>query len=150
VIRIYVAGSSSERVRARSAMALVSQSASHSLTHDWLEVVESSKPDHELTRDEACKAALADLGGLRYAHTLWFLLPQTPSTGAWFELGYFARRLCEPMDSTDPTSAARRHRLVISGPGNDSIFVAWLRSIGAERYDSDYEAALALELMEAL
>jgi hypothetical protein len=146
VINVYVAGSSQERLRARNAMDLVSKSPGHSLTHDWLAVMEASKPDCELSVSELEAAAVDDLNGIYQASVFWFLLPGVPSAGAWFELGYFARRWCGPCDWVDDEGNQRRDRLIISGPGSDSVFIAWLRSIGAERYETDEEAANALKL----
>jgi hypothetical protein len=134
VISVYVAGSSQERLRARNAMDLVKKSSAYSLTHDWLAVMEASKPDCELSASELEAAAIDDVNGICQASVFWFLLPYGPSAGAWFELGYFARK------------GHTEDRLIISGPGRDSAFVAWLRSIGAERYETDEEAAKALKL----
>ncbi len=136
-LSVYVAGSSNERPRVRHAMDLVKKSSAYSLTHDWLAVMEASKPDYELSASELEAAAIDDVNGIYQASVFWFLLPYGPSAGAWFELGYFARMF---------RYAGLKHRLIISGSGLDSVFVAWLRSIGAERYETDEEAVNALQL----
>jgi hypothetical protein len=87
-MKIYVAGSSRELQRAQHAMTLV-RNFGHVLAHDWVaEIQEAGEPNPVAADLEQRKAwARMDLERVAASDWLWFLVPQTPSTGAWVELG---------------------------------------------------------------
>lgn len=90
-LRVYVAGSSKERERVEWAMGVVRESGAE-LTHDWLAVMDAAGPDELCDHRTLRAAAQDDIKGIDAADVVWFLVPKTPSTGAWFEVGYaFAR-----------------------------------------------------------
>jgi hypothetical protein len=90
-MKVYIAGSSREIERARSAMAAV-RVMGHIITHDWTADLDAvGRPDHELSREECQPYAIRDLEAVASAEVFLFLHPVTESTGAWTELGYALR-----------------------------------------------------------
>lgn len=91
-VRVYVAGASDELERAQRAIDFI-RSIGWTITHDWVADVrrvrvEGGRADADLTSDEMRELAAADLAAVQGAELVWLLVPNTPSTGAWVELGY--------------------------------------------------------------
>lgn len=86
--RIYIAGSSQEMDRAERMMRLVIHEPSLELASDWVALIRSagsSNPDWTLRRRRySAEFALEAVAG---SDALWLLVPSTPSTGCWVELG---------------------------------------------------------------
>lgn len=87
---VYVAGASSERAaRAKPVIKALSE-AGYSITHDWTEGVDLHGANNEhgtLTAEDLASCAYEDLWGVKAADTFVLLAPESPSTGAWAELG---------------------------------------------------------------
>lgn len=148
--RIYVAGASAELERARAAMARVVE-VGHAITHDWTRAMDDAGPEHLLSNEAKEVHAFIDLEAVNRADVLWFLLPTIPSAGAWFEFGYFAQAIeIERCTLSKLFDGRPRKRIVISGAAaSDHIFVAWAMARGAQRYQTDGEAAVALGLVKS-
>ena len=111
-LRVYVAGSSREMDRARAAMDYVRELGGV-ITFDWVAEIERvGSANDGLTDEQRRSSAAADLEGVEACDVFWLLAPETPSTGAWVELG-IALGLRESI------------RIIVSGPGSKrSIFSA--------------------------
>lgn len=88
--RIYVAASSMEIERAKRCIAWAIEDG-HVVTHDWPSVIEAhgeANPTGEgwdLSRRR--DVARSNVDGVWSANVLWMLAPETPTVGAWVELG---------------------------------------------------------------
>lgn len=124
MIRVYVAGASSESDRARRAVERL-RAAGLEVTCTWLDVV-ASVGDANPTDVSAAQRrswSVVDLAEVVRADVLWFLVPPASiqTRGAWVELGH---------------AYAHNKQIVCSGPDTaQSIFCA----LGAE-FSSDSEA----------
>lgn len=141
-LRVYVAGASREPERVRAVMRELQAAPNVVLTHDWLTEMER-RPEDTMLRHELVEAARRDVCGLMSARVLLFLLPglpwlpralpsprplrSEPSPGAWFELGFFARRWL----------ISDHGHIIVSGPAPDTLFTEWLRDVGADRAPTD-------------
>lgn len=89
-VLVYVAGSSKEIDRVQVAQQAVVD-AGASISFDWTAVVVANMragiTDEMLPPAIKRRHARADLGGIERADVFWLLLPETPSIGAWVELG---------------------------------------------------------------
>jgi hypothetical protein len=120
-LRVYVAGSSAELDRVKTAMDRL-RKAGITVSHDWVACINevgSANPAGATDADRA-QWAWEDLRGVKNADILWVLWPETPSAGACVELGYAIRG---------------GQRIIISGNHKTSIFTT-----SGECYDTDYEA----------
>ena len=90
-MRIYVAASSREADRVRAAQRMLRE-AGHTLTLDWLTIIErvvaTGVRECDLPDHEAIAHALLDLDAIRDADAVWLLAPELPTKGAWVELGF--------------------------------------------------------------
>lgn len=94
-MKIYVAGSSSERARASSFMDHA-RLFGHTVTFDWVRAMRATEDEFadlrewELPEGVRMDAALADLGAVGISDLLVVLVPEfhNPSRGVWVELGY--------------------------------------------------------------
>lgn len=125
-LRVYVAGASREPERVRAVMRELQAAPNVVVTHDWLTEMER-RPEDTMLRHELVEAARADITGLMSARVLLFLLPLEPSPGAWFELGFFARRWL----------INDHGHIIVSGSAPDTLFTEWLRDVGAGRAPTD-------------
>lgn len=125
-LRVYVAGASREPERVRAVMRELQAAPNVVLTHDWLTEMER-RPEDTMLRHELVEAARRDVCGLMSARVLLFLLPAEPSPGAWFELGFFARRWL----------ISDHGHIIVSGPAPATLFTEWLRDVGADRAPTD-------------
>jgi nucleoside 2-deoxyribosyltransferase len=88
-VRVYVAGSSGQIERAKSAIAALRERG-HIVTHDWPVLVErvgSANPPDASSADRT-DWATDDLKGVHDADVFWLLMPSTDGFGAAVELGY--------------------------------------------------------------
>lgn len=88
---VYVAGSSAEIERVERVIARL-RDAGVRITHDWTHDVREVRAaghasDADLSDDDAAQHAIRDLGGAFGARTFLLLAPETPTRGAWVELG---------------------------------------------------------------
>jgi len=128
---IYVAASSRELDLAERCMAELRKHG-WTIAEDWCANMRRvGVPDHELTVEEQRGHARRNTGALRRSDVLWLLVPsrETPSDGAWFELGYV-----QALDDALP----HRRRIVVSG--RPSLFT----SLAHERYATHEEALATL------
>lgn len=90
MLRVYVAGASSEVERAERAIAALRR-AGCVVTHDWTREVRDHRAkkihDAEIGDHECREIAVADLAAVRRSNVLLLLVPEQPSQGAWVELG---------------------------------------------------------------
>lgn len=87
-MKLYLAGSSKERRTIAAYMHELTR-AGHVITHDWVAAMDACPlAEADLDVSDARRYALDDLRGVRAADVVWFLAPETISTGAWVELGY--------------------------------------------------------------
>lgn len=122
-MKIYVAGSSKEASEITSYMAAL-RTAGLTVTYDWtVPVLAATKPDAEMSADEALHHARLDMRGVMQCDALWLLVPATGSTGAWVELG-------------TALGAAKRPFVIVSGDYKRCIFT----SLADERYPTHGEA----------
>lgn len=129
-LRVYVAGASREPERVRAVMRELQAAPNVIVTHDWLTEMER-RPEDTMLRHELVEAARADIRGMLAADVLLFLLPAEPSPGAWFELGFFARRWLMSRDGG---------HIIVSGDAPDTLFTSWLHDVGADRVSPDSRA----------
>ncbi len=87
--RVYVAGSSAQLERVKSAMAALRE-IGHTVTHAWPELVEEVGEANPLDATDAARRMWAadDLRGVYDADVLWLLMPSEGGFGAAVELGY--------------------------------------------------------------
>lgn len=86
-LRVYVAGASAEPDRARWAMDAVRASGAE-VAHDWLAAIEAAgSANGGLAHVVRQRAATECLEAVESSDVLWLLAPETPSAGAWVELG---------------------------------------------------------------
>ncbi len=81
--RIYVAGSSSERLTVVRPMILRLRGVGCVLTHDWTVCPGYDRPG---TQSELREWARGDLLGVQAADIVWVMMPEAPSEGATGEL----------------------------------------------------------------
>jgi hypothetical protein len=118
-LAVYVAASSREMPRARWAMDAL-RAAGVRITCDWVAAIEAAGAANEgLTDEQRRRYASEDLYGLRLADVVWLLAPETPSAGAWVELGY--------------AMAWRHLRIVVSGPSRVRCVFAALADLETDR-----------------
>lgn len=87
-MKIYIAGASSELARCERAVTLAC-ALGHEITLDWTKDVRAATVlDDALSPSRCAELAAADLRAVEQAETLVLLIPKTPSTGCWVELGY--------------------------------------------------------------
>lgn len=151
--KIYVAGASSEIVRAERWMKAL-RDAGIEVVSSWPEVIrkvaESMKLGHDViaaanpmnaTRAERQHWAATDLAEVSISSILWFLLPSTgkPTAGAYTELGYAIALGAMAQEARKVgIEDAPNYRLVCSGT-ETSIFTAL-----ADWFPSDEEAFAAI------
>lgn len=88
---VYVAASSSERERARWALAAVKDAPGLVLSHDWLEHIEAvGSANRGISPQDARRYAEAAVQNVLRASLLWLLVPTEPTFGAGVELGIAA------------------------------------------------------------
>lgn len=87
---VYLAGASRELPRVKRYAELLERSGLVRLTYRWWQDVEAEGIgcDHELSRDEQCAYATADLRGVYEAQLVWCLWPEGPSAGVPLEYGF--------------------------------------------------------------
>lgn len=86
-MKIYVAASSKELARAIRIMNALRERG-HEITYDWTVPMRELGPDAGLTVEQRGLYAAKDSKGIEDADVFWQLIPTTPSSGAWWELGY--------------------------------------------------------------
>lgn len=121
VVSAYVACSSHELNRARSAMRML-ESAGFSMAYDWTLDVEQFGSDgraqeQALSDHDLAFLAEKDMAAVERAHVVLVLWPTTPSCGAYVELGAAIMR------------ARLKDGLVVVA-GGDSIWHSWIRRRG--------------------
>lgn len=120
--KVYVAGSSKDRERARRFMQRVDAHPKMAVAYDWVKDVDASHAngvqDSDLSDKQRAFFANADLEGVEECDALVLLAEHTPTgRGMWVELGY-AIGLNE---HTHPDEAIT---IIVSGGGRRSIFTA--------------------------
>lgn len=89
--RVYVAASSREVERVRRCQALAAEWG-WELTLDWLTPmlanIDRGVRDTDLPADEQHRHAEEDRMAIYAANLVWFLAPNAPTKGAWYELGW--------------------------------------------------------------
>jgi len=118
MIKVYVAGSTRQRDRAREFFERVRAHGDMCIAYDWLVDVDASDAagvqDNELSDSDRAKFARADLDGVARADVLVVLAEATPTgRGMWVELG-FALGL--------QRAGLRSPMIVVSGGDKRSIF----------------------------
>lgn len=123
-MNIYVAGSSLEVALIEEYMRRL-RAAGHIITHDWTVPVRESAQiaQRDLTEADRWRHARADRQGVLDADIFWMLIPTTPSSGAWVELGIAA-------------GGGRPGLSIVSGDWRRSIFT----SLADQRFDTHAEA----------
>ena len=88
-MKVYIAASSKEFQRARSAMQ-AARDAGHEITHDWTQDLAAvgCAQGYNLPSDRRREIAERDLAAIRAADALWLLIPEGASAGAWSEWGF--------------------------------------------------------------
>lgn len=125
-VKVYVSASSQERQRARCCLDHVRESPELELTHDWLIVMEETEADGAPTPAHLQNCAQNDLEGVTEADVFWLLLPESPSVGAWVELGW----------ALAIRSMHEQVRIITSGPGNQNLFTL----LSDVHFETDLEA----------
>jgi hypothetical protein len=122
-MRIYLAGSSLEAWTVERYL-IGLRAARFEICHEWpASVIASSVPDGKLPEADRVRIAGDCLRGVLACDLFWLLVPSTPSTGAWVELGAAAMRAPRPF-------------MVFSGEWRRSLFT----SVADERFDTHDEA----------
>lgn len=113
-MKIYVAASSKELARAIRIMNALRERG-HEITYDWTVPMRELGPDAGLTFEQRGLYAAKPSKGIEEADVFWQLIPTTPSSGAWWELGY----------ACGLRNGGGKHPLVVvSGDANRCIFTA--------------------------
>lgn len=135
-MRIYVAASSNELLRAKRVMKLLRE-AGHFVTHDWpaeVEAVGAANPAGA-SFDDRSHWAHADLRGIDDSEVFWLLMPdRDPSFGAGVEFGWAMGERRLRIWEEDP--GKEDLRIVVSGPHERSIFPA----LADAAYETDEQA----------
>lgn len=116
---VYVAGSSREIPRVREAVRLLDAAGLIAIAH-WLDAVEKfGSQGDALTDQQRATCAASDLESIDHADAVLVLWPETPSVGAYIELGYaLGRARHDREDPFDP---------VVLIVGGDSIWHSHVR-----------------------
>lgn len=130
-LRVYLAGSSGEIRRARTAYELLAALPNVVVVSTWLDVIEKvgiANPS-DASAAQRREWTVTDLAEVASADAVWFLVPSSsaPTRGAWAELGY---------------AYALSKRILCSGATRQSIFCA----LGSEHAMDEG----ALEAIEAI
>jgi hypothetical protein len=95
---VYVAASGHEIERAERVVAQL-RARGCTITHDWTagmrRELAAGRRDRDLPDDEAHAYARRDIDAVRDADVFLFLVPETPSKGAWIELGIALSSRCD-------------------------------------------------------
>lgn len=136
-LRVYVAGSSAELLRAEGCMAKLRE-AGIEVTSTWPEVIRKVGEANPMGAPREARAAWArtDLVEVSASNFLWFLLPPTPSFGAGVEFGY-AVMLSQSFDMAEALGLEEPpvYELLCSGT-ETSIFTA----LAHNHFDTDDKA----------
>lgn len=126
VLVVYVAGASSEFLRARKCMRAL-QKEGAIVPYDWTQSVEaahkSGQKDTALPEETRTLLATQCVSGVEDADMVWALAPLPPhtSSGLWFEFGI---------------AKARRKMTVVSGAWGQSLFT----NLADRKFSSDEDA----------
>lgn len=144
-MKIYIAGASSELVRARAVMDWVRAHPRFELVRDWVkdiehERVQGGRADSQLKRYEQEHYARANLGAVAESDVLWLLSPSegVHTTGTWVELG--AALVTGHMRQALGLS---KTVVLISGPTSTHFL---FNSLADEIFDLDADARSWLDL----
>lgn len=128
-MRIYVAGSSKERERARRAMRAVREMG-HAVSHDWLSVIERAGAANEgLSIEAQLRVAAGDLAAVDQSHLLWLLAPETESRGAWVEYGYALALGVQCIVSGPESGRSIFSRLAVAVLPSDDEAAEWIAGV---------------------
>lgn len=144
-ITVYVAGSSRDLERAERVIAELRAIPGVEVPVDWPAQMRAHGPDEGLSAEERHGFALEDAAGVERARVLVLLrpTPETPSAGAWVELG-----IAIGASLVRRRVSGRTTVVVVSGCGTPCIFDALLPSECAVSTD-DEAVAIVRRLAEA-
>lgn len=152
-IRVYVAGASTESIRAVAAVEQA-KSAGFVVTSTWLDVIAATpggaNPTDASEHQRRAWSA-TDLGEIERADVLWFLVPGTGTTrGAWVELGFAYAPgktiVCSGTTTTQSIFCALGEEFVTDREALDHIReVAKVRERLVALRDADADLTVALE-----
>ena len=124
-LTVYVAASSKELERAEKAMKFIRSHDCLELASDWASTIRAvGAANKGVPGFTAYHAAQEAMERVERCDILWLLIPETPSFGAGYEMGYFMRR------------PAWRPLIISGGPRDASIF----QTVASAWYATDQEA----------
>lgn len=135
---VYVAGSSREIPRVRAAMDAL-RDAGLVVIGDWTRAVESfGSGGDALTDEQRANCANDDLDAIDDARAILVLWPETPSAGAYIELGYALGRVRSNLDD----------RPAVFIVGGNSIWHSYVRGLFFRHFELGETFATVEEAIE--
>jgi|SRR5208337_1500439 len=128
-MKIYVAGASKELNMLASYVKKLRE-IGFTITHDWTadmlqDIANGHESDKSLPQETKLKYARLDYEGIQACDTIWMLVPENYSNGAWIELGM---------------AIALEKHVVMSGSWQKSIF----SELVSKRFETHEQAYLWL------